>query len=146
MTAASFWTCFTAVARSRAFPARFTADSYSLQAIVQSDVALAQSAFEGKDSGPAGVYSFCVTAQRDLPRNSLRPLLRFNFAPPGASGSALIDGKIVKTFESERHLWISADVSAGNHWFVVRVNKPAENASISHNRDFNDCPANPAGK
>ena len=43
LTAASFWTCVTAVAHSRTFPARFPADSYSLQAIVQSDVALARS-------------------------------------------------------------------------------------------------------
>src|SRR5579872_4179175 len=41
VTAASFWICVTAVADSRTFPARFPADSYSLQAIVQSDAALA---------------------------------------------------------------------------------------------------------
>lgn len=48
LTAASFWTCVTVVASSRLFPARFPADSYSLQAIVQSDVALARSASEGE--------------------------------------------------------------------------------------------------
>lgn len=52
LTAASFWTCVTAVAHSRTFPARFPADSYSLQAIVQSDVALARAASAEKDSGP----------------------------------------------------------------------------------------------
>jgi hypothetical protein len=143
LTAALFWACATAVADSRKFPARFPADSYSLQAIVQSDVALARLAPEGDnaDSGPVSTYSFCMTADRDIPGNSLQPLMRFNFAPPGASGVALIDGKIVRTFKSEQRLWIHADVSAGNHWFVLRVDRPAENASISGNRDFKYCPA-----
>jgi hypothetical protein len=106
LTAASFWACLTAVAHSRAFPAQFPADSYSLQAIVQSDVALARSASEREsginnrvrnnaDSSPVGAYSFCMTAPRDIPGNSLPPLLRLDFAPPGASGAERIDGKIV---------------------------------------------------
>ncbi len=140
LTAAAFWTCVTAVAHSRTFPARFPADSYSLQAIVQSDVALARSVPEG-ESVPVGAYSFCMTARRDIPGNSLQPLLRFNFAPPGASGVALIDGKIVRTFKNEQRLWIHADVSAGNHWLVLRVDRPAENASISSNGDLKYCPA-----
>jgi len=151
LTAASFWTCITAVAQSRLFPAQFPADSYSLQAIVQSDVALARSPSRGEsdidnrvgnaDSGPVGVYSFCVTARRDIPANSLQPLMRFHFAPPGASGAALMDGKIVRTFKNEQRLWIPADVSAGNHWLVLRVDRPAENASISGNGDLKYCPA-----
>jgi hypothetical protein len=158
LTVAAFWTCVTAVAGSRTFPARFPADSYSLQAIVQSDAALAQSvqaagplyavkkqASGGEsdinNSGLVGAYSFCVTAHRDIRGNPLQPLMRFNFAPPGASGVALIDGKIARTFKNEQHLWIHADVSAGNHWFVLRVDRPAENASISSNRDFKYCPA-----
>jgi hypothetical protein len=151
LTAALFWTCVTAAAHSRTFPARFPADSYSLQAIVQSDVALARSASEAEsginnrdrnaESGSVGLYSFCITAHRDMPRNSLQPLLRFSFASPGASGAALIDGKIVKTFKNEQHLWISADMSAGNHAFVLRVDRRAENASISSNKDFGYCPA-----
>jgi hypothetical protein len=102
LTAASFWTCITAVAHSRPFPARFPADSYSLQAIVQSDMALARSASEREsrinnripeaNSGPAGAYSFCMAAHRDVPGNSFQPLLRFDFAPPGESGAAMIDG------------------------------------------------------
>jgi hypothetical protein len=140
LTAAAFWICVTAVADSRTFPARFPADSYSLQAIVQSDAALARSASEG--SGLVGAYSYCLTARRDIPDNSLQPLMRFKFAPPGASGVALIDGKIVQTFKDERRLWIHADVSAGNHWLVLRVDRPAENASISRNGDFKYCPAN----
>lgn len=142
LAAALFWTCVTAAAHSRTFPARFPADSYSLQAIVQSDVALARSAAEG-ESGISNrvAYGFCVTAHRDIPSNPLQPLLRFHFAPPGASGTALIDGKIVRTFKNEQRLWISADLSAGNHWFVLRVDRPAENASISSNGDFKYCPA-----
>jgi hypothetical protein len=108
LTAASFWTCVTVVAHSRTFPLRFPADSYSLQAIVQSDVALARTASEGEsginnrirnaDSVPVGAYGFCMTAHPEIPDNSLQPLLRFDFAPPGASGAALIEGKIVKTY------------------------------------------------
>ena len=94
LTAASFWTCVTAVGHSRTFPARFPADSYSLQAIVQSDVALARAASEAEsginnrvrnaDSSPVGAYSFCMTANRDIP-----------------FGAALIDGKIARTVQNE---------------------------------------------
>ncbi len=139
LTAASFWACVTAVARSRPFPAKFPADSYSLQALVQSDVALAR--VDATGSGVVGAYSFCITARRDIPDNSLQPILRFDFAPPGASGVALIDGKIVSTFKNEPRLWIHAGVSAGNHWLILRVDRPAENASISSDRDFGYCPA-----
>jgi hypothetical protein len=136
LTAAAFWTCVTAVADSRTFPVRFPADSYSLQALVQSDVALARSV----PAGLVDAYSFCMTARRDIPDNSLQPLMRFNFAPSGASGVALIDGKIVQTFKNEQRLWIHADVSAGNHWFVLRADRPAGNASISTNGDLQYCP------
>lgn len=137
LTAALFWSGATVVAHSRKFPGNFPADSHSLQAIVQRDVALAQSAAEGE----FGAYGFCVTARRDIQSNWLEPLLRFNFAAPGASGAALIDGKIVKTFKNEQHLSISADVAAGNHWFVLRIDRPAQNASISRHRDFSYCRA-----
>ncbi len=94
LTAALFWAFVTAVAHSRTFPARFPADSYSLQAIVQSDVALARAAsaeesginsrVRNADSGPVHAYSSCMTANGNI--------------PPGA---ALIEGKIVRTFKSE---------------------------------------------
>lgn len=143
LTAAGFWICVSAVAHSRRFPALFPADSHSLQTIVQSDLALARSASESGNAGSAAVdaYSFCLTARREIPRNSLQPLLRFSFAPPGASGAALMDGKILRTFKNEQRLWISAEMSAGKHWFVLRVDRPAENASISGNPDFQYCPA-----
>jgi hypothetical protein len=92
LTAASFWACVTAVAHSRTFPARFPADSYSLQAIVQSDVALARTAPEGEsginnrarsaDSGRVGAAGFCVTPPRDIRSNSFQPPLRFDFPRP----------------------------------------------------------------
>lgn len=141
VTAGAFWTCVTAAAHSRTFPARFPADSYSLQAIVQSDVALARSDSEESGINNRVAYGFCVTARRAIQGNSLQPLLRFNFGPPGASGAALIDGKIVKTFKNEQRLSVHTDLSAGNHWFVLRVDRPAENASISGNRDVKYCPA-----
>jgi len=140
-TGALFWTCITAVGRSRTFPARFPADSNSLQAVVQSDVARARTATEEESAAAVGVYSFCVTARREIADNALRPILRFGFAPPGGSGEALLDGKIVRKFRNEQRLWISADLPAGNHWFVVRVDKRAENASIAADRDFKSCPA-----
>jgi hypothetical protein len=55
---------------------------------------------------PVGAYTFCMTAHRDIPANSTQPLFTFNFAAPGASGVALIDGKTVKTFQNEQHLLI----------------------------------------
>jgi len=42
---------------------------------------------------PVGAYSFCMTAHRDIPGNSTQPLFTFNFAAPGASRVALIDGR-----------------------------------------------------
>ncbi|HXE64989.1 MAG TPA: hypothetical protein VN519_15705 [Bryobacteraceae bacterium] len=142
LTAASLWICVTATAHSRTFPARFPADSYSLQAIVQSDAALAQSAADGESGINNRVaYGFCVTAHRDIPGDSLYPLVRFHFAAPGASGAALIDGRIIKTFKNEQRLWIAADVSSGDHWLVLHVDRRADSASISSNRDFTYCPA-----
>lgn len=138
LTAAAFWTCATAMTRSRTFPVRFPANSNSLQAIVQSDLALARS---DAVPAPVGEYSFCVTAHREIPANSLQPILRFSFPAPGASGAALMDGKLIGTFKKEQRLSISADMSAGNHWFVVRVDRPAENASIAGRRDFRSCAA-----
>ena len=88
---------------------------------------------------PVGAYSFCMTAHRDIPADSTQPLFTFNFAAPGASGVALIDGKTVKTFQNEQHLLIRALVSAGDHRFILRVNKPAENTFMSSSDDFKYC-------
>jgi hypothetical protein len=86
-----------------------------------------------------GGYSFCMTARRDIPANSTQPLFTFNFAAPGATGVASIDGKPVKTFENEQHLVIRATVSAGDHKFVLHVDKPAENTYMSSSDDFKYC-------
>ena len=134
LSAVLIWACVTAVARSRTFPALFP-DSHSLQALVQSDLALARL----RPNAPVDAYSFCMTARRDIPNNSVQPLFTFNFTPPGASGVALIDGKIVKVFRNEQHLSIRADVPAGDYQFALHLDKPVENTSISSNDDFKYC-------
>jgi hypothetical protein len=88
---------------------------------------------------PVGGYTFCMTAHREIPANSTQPLFTFNFAPPGASGVALIDGKTVHAFHNEQHLLIRARVSAGDHRFVLHVDRPAENTFMSSNDDFKYC-------
>jgi hypothetical protein len=87
-----------------------------------------------------GAYRFCMTAHRDIPANSTQPLFTFNFAAPGASGVVLIDGKTVRTFQNEQHLLIHASVHAGDHRFVLHLDRPAENAFMSSNDDFKYCP------
>ena len=88
---------------------------------------------------PVGGYTFCMTADRDIPANSTQPLFTFNFAPPGASGVARIDGKTVKTFHNEQHLLIRAHVSRGDHRFILNVDRPAENTFMSSSDDFKYC-------
>jgi len=82
-----------------------------------------------------------MTAHRDIPANSTQPLFTFNFAAPGASGVASIDGKTVTTFRNEQHLLIRARVAAGDHRFVLHVDSPAENTFMSSNDDFKYCQA-----
>lgn len=65
----------------------------------------------------------------------------FNFARPGASGVALIDGKAVKLFRYEQRLSVRAHVFAGNHQFVLYPDKPAQNTFVSSNDDFEYCQA-----
>lgn len=130
LSAVLIWMCVTSVGRSRIFPAAFR-DSLSLQGLVQSDLALARS--------PANAYSFCMTAHHDIPNNSDQPLFTFNFAPPGASGVALIDGKIARIFRNEQQLAIRADVSAGDHQFVLNLDKPVEYTSTPGSNDVGYC-------
>ena len=80
-----------------------------------------------------------MTASRDIPDNSVQPLLAFNFARPGASGVALIDGIVVKIFKNVQHLSIRAHVSAGDHQFVLHLDRPAETTLMSGNDDFSYC-------
>jgi len=86
-----------------------------------------------------GGYSFCMTARKAIPPNSSQPLFTFDFAAPGASGVVLIDGKTVKAFRDEQHLLIYADVVAGDHRFILRLDKPAANTLMSSNDNFKYC-------
>jgi uncharacterized protein (TIGR03435 family) len=123
LSAALFWVCVFVVAHCGGFPALFPA-SLSAQKIEQSTPAQDE-------------YSFCMTAQRDIPSNSVRPLFVFNFAHPGASGVARIDGRVVKIFKNEQRLSIRAHVIAGDHQFVLRLDKPAETTSmVSNNFEY----------
>ena len=129
LAAALFWACVTSVARSRTFPPLFR-DPLSLQALVQRNLALARSQSE---------EGTCMTAYRTITNDSVEPLLTFDFAPPGASGVALLDGKIVKTFRNEQRVLIRADVSAGDHRFELRLDRSDEDTSMSSNDDFKYC-------
>jgi hypothetical protein len=86
-----------------------------------------------------GGYTFCMTAHRDISANSTQPLFTFKFAMPGASGLASIDGKTVQTFRNEQRLLIRAQVPAGDHRFILHVDKPAEITFMSSNDDFKYC-------
>lgn len=135
LSVALFWACVSSVAHNPTFPASFR-NQHSLQWLVQSDLALARSTSE---SAPVRANSFCMAARRDIPFNSLHPLFTFYFAPPGASGVALLDGKIVKVFRNEQHVSVRADVLAGDHQFELDLDQFAENTSMSRNDDFEDC-------
>jgi hypothetical protein len=80
-----------------------------------------------------------MTARKNIPSNSATPLITYDLKAPGASGEALIDGKVVMTFKDEQHLRIYAAVSQGNHQFRLRLNKPATLTFMDHNIDFKYC-------
>ncbi len=126
-----FWICVFVVAHSGGFPALFPAP-LSPDGIAESTPA---------HSVSAGAYSVCMTAKRDIPANSVQPLVAFHFARPGASGVALIDGEVVKVFKNEQSLSIRAHVLAGDHQLALHLDRPAENTFISSNGDFVSCQA-----
>lgn len=155
LSAALFWVCGFVVAHGGGFPALFPAPLLSQG---PADSALAQYPYDeeppvrnsatnlaaGGSTGhsvPAGAYSFCMTAQRDIPGNPVQPLFAFHFARPGASGVALIDGKVVKIFKNEQRLSIRAHVFAGDQQFVLHLDRPAESTFVSSNDDFKYCHA-----
>jgi hypothetical protein len=157
LSAVSFWVCVFVVAHSGGFPALFPAP-LSLQGLAQSTPAQARYPYEeespirnsardlaaANSSGhsiSARAYSFCMTARRDIPSNSVQPLFAFHFARPGASGVARIDGRVVKIFRNEQRLSIRAHVFAGDHQFVLHLDRAAENAFVSSNDDFEYCQA-----
>jgi hypothetical protein len=82
---------------------------------------------------------YCMTARKSIPSNSAAPLFTYDFAAPGASGSALIDGKTVKTFKDRRRLKIYAAVLPGNHQFRLILDKPAILTFMVSNDDFKYC-------
>jgi hypothetical protein len=156
LSAGLFWVCVFVVAHSGGFPALFPAP-LSLQGVSQSTPAQARYPYEEESpirnsarnlaadsaghSVSAGASSFCMTAKRDIPNNSVQPLFAFHFARPGASGVTLIDGKVVKKFKNEQRLSIRAHVFAGDHQFVLHLDRPAGNTFMSTNDDFKYCQA-----
>jgi hypothetical protein len=82
---------------------------------------------------------YCMTARKSIPSNSPEPLFAYDFAAPGASGQALIDGKVVASFKNEQHLLIHAAVSSGNHQFRLVLDKPATLTFMNSNDDFKYC-------
>jgi hypothetical protein len=155
LSAVLFWVCALAAAHSGGFPALFpfplSPQGHSTPAQdrdsgeAKSQVRNLASDF-GLDDSPApsvsvGLYSFCLTAKRDIPSNSVQPLFAFRFVRPGASGVALIDGKVVKLFKNEQRLSVRAHVLAGDHQFVLHLDRPAGNTFLSPNPDFEYCQA-----
>ncbi len=145
LSAVLFWVCVFVVAHSGGFPALFPA-SLSLAGLVQNTPA--QARYPDEEESPVrnsarnlavGAHNFCMTAKRDIPSNSVQPLLTFNFASPGASGVAVIDGKVAKRFKNEQRLSIRAHVFVGDHQFVLQLDKPAGNTLMSSNGDFESC-------
>lgn len=158
LSAALFWVCGFVVAHSGGFPALFPAPLLAQGPPAES--ALAQARYPYEEESPvrnsatslaaggspghsvsADAYSFCMTAQRDIPGNSVQPLFAFHFPRPGATGVARIDGKVVKIFKNEQRLSIRAHVSAGDHQFVLHLDRPARNTFMSSNDDFRYCQA-----
>jgi hypothetical protein len=133
LSALMFWVCGFVVEHRSAtrFPALLPVPL--LQRLAQSD--------SSGQSVSDRVYSFCMTATRDIPSDSVQPLFSFHFGRSGASGTALIDGKVVKIFHSEQRLSIRAHVSAGDHQFILHLIRPAENTLISSNDYFKYCQA-----
>jgi len=82
---------------------------------------------------------YCMTARKDISQNSAVPLFIYDFAAPGASGAALIDGRTVKTFKAQQHLTIYAGVSRGDHQFRLVLDKPASLTFMASNDDFKYC-------
>jgi hypothetical protein len=145
LSAVSFWVCVSAVAHSRTFPVFFPAP-FSLQGIVQTALAQVrdphreESALQDSDPNrAAAAYSVCMTAQREIPGNSIQPLFEFHFGRAGASGTASIDGKVVTIFKNERRLSVRTHVFAGDHQFVLHLDGPAETTFTSSNDDFAYC-------
>lgn len=132
-TALSFWMCIHTVTHSNGFPALLSVPP-SLQSH-QEDA-------EPAPNPRSGDYAFCITASRDAPADSRQALLTFEFASPGASLVALIDGKAVRSFRMARRLAIRAHVSVGDHQFVLRLDRSARARLTSGNVQLGYCRPN----
>jgi hypothetical protein len=156
LSAALFWACGFVVAHSGGFPALFPAPllpqepesvlaqagyPYEEESPVQNSATNFAAGGSAGHPVPASAYSFCVTAQQDIPGNSVEPLFAFHFASPGATGVARIDGKIVKIFENEQRLSIRAHVPAGDHQVVLHLDRPSKSTFMSSNDNFRYCQA-----
>jgi hypothetical protein len=82
---------------------------------------------------------YCMTARKSIRSNSSTPLFTYDFAAPGASGSVLIDDKVVMTFRDEQHLRIHAAVSQGNHQFRLVLDRPAILTFMESDDEFKYC-------
>ena len=80
-----------------------------------------------------------MVAHKAILLDATMPLFTFDFAPPGATGSVLIDQKTIQTFKNEQHLLIRAKVSAGQHVFSLKLDEPATNTFMISNGDFEYC-------
>lgn len=80
-----------------------------------------------------------MTARRSIPSNSAVPLFVYDFAAPGATGRAVIDGNTVKTFKDQQHLRIFANVRPGDHQFRLILEKAASLTFMVSNDDFKYC-------
>jgi hypothetical protein len=66
-------------------------------------------------------------------------LFSFECASPGATGKAVIDGKIIATFKNGQHLRIHETVSAGDHRFNLSLYQLVTNISMASHDDFKYC-------
>jgi hypothetical protein len=82
---------------------------------------------------------YCMTARKSISSSSAAPLFTYDFAAPGASGKALIDGKTVMSFKDQQHLRVYAGVAPGDHQFRLILEKPASLTFMVSNDDFKYC-------
>ncbi len=138
-----FWGCVFVAAHSGSFPALIP-PGLLFEGLTQStptpvDDPPEAASQSGNSILAAGAYSLCVTARRDIPANSVPPLFQYRFAPPGATGAALLDGEVVRRFKNEQRVAIGRQVFAGDHQFVLYLDKPAERTFMSVNGYLDSC-------
>ena len=142
LSAVLFWGCAFIAAHSGGFPALFPFPlSPPAHGTPVQDEDFREWAGDLAPSVSIGEYHFCVTAKREIARNSVQPLFAFRFARPGAAGVALMDGRVVMTFQNAERVSVRAHVVAGDHQFVLHLDRPVENAFLSGNANLDYCQA-----